>query len=258
MRKNGPTLNGVPELLLSHPVDGQRIAEARARTLQMPRRGRAQSDSYRLIRERLRVLATGREDLRGYYAGLLKNGVREPWVHYGMALADIKAGDAQAAVTKLRALMTENPNLALLHSALGQAQIAAGDDAGALSTFAQANVLFPRNVPVAVRYAETLLSAGRATQAHQLLLDLFNHAPPTPDQIQLTARAASSAGDTGDAYYYMAEYHLASGDVMLANQQLELALGAPGITEVQRKRFVARRDEIRDFLREQKQRGRRG
>ena len=33
-----------------------------------------------------------------------------------------------------------------------------------------------------------------------MLLDLFNNVPPTPDQIRLTALAASAAGDAGDAY----------------------------------------------------------
>ncbi len=63
---------------------------------------------------------------------------------------------------------------------------------------------------------------------------------PTPDQIQLTALAASAAGDMGDAYFYMSEYHIATGDLQLAMQQLQLALAAPNLTSVQRQRFQAR------------------
>jgi len=103
-----------------------------------------------------------------------------------------------------------------------------------------------------VHYAQALLDEGQARKAHQLLLDLFNNVAPTPEQIKLTALAASSAGDTGDAYFYMAEYHIASGDLMLATTQLDLALAAPNLTQIQRKRFLARRDEIRDYLREQR------
>jgi predicted Zn-dependent protease len=84
-----------------------------------------------------------------------------------------------------------------------------------------------------------------------VLLDLFNNVQPAPDQIRLIALAASAAGDTGDAYSYMAEFHLANGDLNLATTQLELALASPGLTEVQRKRFRARQDEIYDVLREQ-------
>ena len=49
----------------------------------------------------------------------------------------------------------------------------------------------------------------------------------------------------------MAEYHLSSGNLALANQQLELALAAPDLTSVQRQRFRARMLEIRTWLREQ-------
>jgi predicted Zn-dependent protease len=52
----------------------------------------------------------------------------------------------------------------------------------------------------------------------------------------------------GDAYFYMSEYHIATGDLQLAMQQLQLALAAPNLTTVQRQRFQARMDEIRDFL----------
>jgi predicted Zn-dependent protease len=91
-------------------------------------------------------------------------------------------------------------------------------------------------------------------KAHRLLLDLFNNVAPTPEQIRLIALAASAAGDAGDAYSYMAEFHLANGDLNLATTQLDLALASPGLTDVQRKRFRARRDEIADVLRDQPRR----
>jgi predicted Zn-dependent protease len=168
----------------------------------------------------------------------------------------MKAGDNLSATVTLQALMLSNPGLTLLHSALGEAQMAAGDQDQALATFAGAVALFPRNVPLSVRYAEALIKAKQPAVAHQLLLDLFNNTQPTPAQIRLTALAASAAGDSGDAYFYMAEYHISSGNLMLATQQLDLALAEPGLTDVQRKRYFARRDEIRGYLREQRmQRG---
>ena len=92
------------------------------------------------------------------------------------------------------------------------------------------------------------MANGRAKEAHNLLLDVFNNVAPTPDQIRLIALAASAAGDMGDAYQYMSEYHIASGDLPLAIQQLELALAAPNLTSVQRQRFQARLDELREAM----------
>ena len=111
----------------------------------------------------------------------------------------------------------------------------------------------------------TRVADGRAAKHHMasetasdaVLLDLFNNVPPTPEQIRLTALAASSAGDDGDAAYYMGEYHIASGDLSLAIKQLELALAAPEIRAVQRARFEARMKEVQEALAESGRRSRR-
>ena len=52
----------------------------------------------------------------------------------------------------------------------------------------------------------------------------------------------------------MAEYHLMGGDLLLAINQLELALSVPNITSQQRSKFVARLQELREWL--PKERGR--
>ena len=81
-----------------------------------------------------------------------------------------------------------------------------------------------------------------------MLLDLFNNVPPTPEQIRLTANTASAAGDTGDAYYYMGEYQIAGGNLQLAAMQYQLALASPNLTQIQRQRYQARLDEVREYL----------
>jgi predicted Zn-dependent protease len=92
------------------------------------------------------------------------------------------------------------------------------------------------------------MAANRPAEAHSMLLDLFNNVPPTPGQIHLTALAANAAGDPGDAYYYMGEYQIAGGNLNLAVQQLQLALASPHLSSIQRQRYQARLDEVRDYL----------
>jgi len=254
LRNDGVSLSELPELLRSHPVDRARIAEARQRAAQLPKRKVVDSAGFGLMRERLRVISasTTEADLRPYYRGMMERGDRSLAVRYGYALAQMRSGEPALAAKGLEKLVEEQPGLIVLHTALGQARMAAGEREAALKGFQKAIDLYPRNVPLTVRYAEALIEAGEPKRAHQLLLDVFNNVVPTPDQIRLTALAASAAGDTGDAYYYMSEYHIAGGDLMLATQQLDLALAAPRLTEVQRKRFLARREEIREYLREQR------
>ena len=136
----------------------------------------------------------------------------------------------------------------MLQSTLGQALMGAGATEEALDTFRRALVLSPRNIPLTMRYAEALLKANQAKTAHAVLLDLFNNVAPTPEQIRFTALAASSAGDTADAAYYMSEYHITTGNLPLSVAQLEMALAEPNITSVQRSRFQARLDEVREAM----------
>jgi len=254
MRERGIGGDDIPPLLLTHPVEPVRLAEARARIESMPPvQRRPDSASYPYIRERVRILTNPpKTDLRRYYETRRAKEPTNQALQYGQALVETAANNPAAAVELLKPLVAARPQLSLLHIALAQAQFAAGQQDEAIATFENALTLSPRNVPVSVRYAEVLVKTGSAKKAHTMLLDLFNNVPPTPDQIRLIAMVASAAGDTADAYYYMGELHIANGDLMLATTQLDLALAAPGINEVQRKRFTARRDEIRDYLREQR------
>src|SRR5580658_2244338 len=248
-RHEGLAATYIPAMLIDHPVDSDRIAEQRARAAQFPPRKGKDSQSYALIRERVRVLtAIGDVALAAQYAQKIAHGEDDLGNRYGEAVALMAEGHAEEAVTILTPLVQQHEGLTLLHAALGQAQAKAGHVTEALATFKRAEQLFPRNLPVTVRYAETLMAAGRPADAHNMLLDLFNNVPPTPEQIRLTALAASAAGDAGDAYYYMGEYQLAGGDLNLAAQQLQLALASPHISVIQRERYQARLDEIRDYL----------
>jgi len=241
----------IPAMLLDHPLDSERIAEQRDRAAQFPPRTGHDSLSYGLIRERVRVLtATGDTDLAAQYAQKIAHGGDNMDNQYGRALALMSGNRASAeeAVGILTRLVQQHEGLTVLYSALGQAQAKAGHVNEALATLKRAAGLFPRNVPVTVRYAETLMAAGRPGEAHNMLLDLFNIVPPTPDQIHLTALAASAANDPGDAYFYMGEYQIANGDLPLAIQQIQLALAAPGTSTIQRQRYRARLDEVREFL----------
>jgi predicted Zn-dependent protease len=251
-RIEGVSDNGPLEMLRNHPVTRERIAETRTRAAQYVGNKVTESNLYRWMRERVRVeSADASNDVTIYYARLRDRRALSDAERYGEALAQLRQNRPREAVATLRSLLAANPEMTTLYASLGQALMAADQSSEALALFDNALQLFPRNVPISLRYADALLAAGKARQAHELLLDLFNNVPPTPSQIRLTALAASAAGDTGDAYYYMSEYHLSGGNLALANQQLDLALAAPNLTSVQRQRFRARQQEIRGWMREQ-------
>ena len=242
--------NAIPEILQSHPVTTNRIAESRSRAANYKDlRQTPETVSYSLARERLRVLTTPpEENVRRYYLDRREQQDQTVGERYGEALANFQAGNSRVSLDTLTVLAREFPQVPMLQSTLGQALMGAGATEEALSTFRRALALSPRNIPLTMRYAEALLKAGQAKTAHNVLLDLFNNVAPTPEQIRFTALAASSAGDTADAAYYMSEYHITTGNLPLSVAQLEMALAVPDITGVQRSRFQARLDEVREAM----------
>jgi predicted Zn-dependent protease len=254
-RTEGLAMQGIPSLLVDHPVTSERIAAARNRAATFPPvKALPESTTFQFIKERVRVLASPPEArLEQYYRQLHERRPLTPAERYGQALVQMQQNNASAAVPTLRELQARYPQITMLYATLGQALAASGQMQEALTLFRRAELLFPRNIPITVRYAEALMQNNQPQDAHTVLLDLFNNVDPSPAQIRLTALAASAAGDSGDAYEYMAEYDLVGGQLALADQQLELALSAPNLTNQQRAKFRARLDQVRGWLREQQQ-----
>jgi predicted Zn-dependent protease len=164
---------------------------------------------------------------------------------YGRDVADIAMKNPAAAIPDLQALLREYPKVNQFYGALGQAYMANGQLKESKDVLDKALTLFPRNEPITIRLAETLMRSGENKRAQLLLDDLFNVVEPSPDQTKLIAKAASQAGDLADSYYYMSYYWVMSGDLKMSATQLQLALALPGLDPIQRARFSARLDEIK-------------
>jgi len=169
-----------------------------------------------------------------------------------MAVAQIAAGDPAGATRELKSLLLEYPKVTQLYGALGQAYLANNQYAESAEILEKGLNLFPRNVPLTIRLAETDMRAGDNRQAHLLLLDLFDVVEPTPEQARLIAKAANAAGDVADSYYYMSEFYIMNGEMSKSLAQLQIALGLPGLNPIQRARFSARLEEVRSALAREK------
>ena len=243
--------NKAPEFLLTHPVSSDRMAETRDRAKNYPKIEAIDSSGYSLARARIKLFTASRPEVAMEYfreESQKPDKVGSLEVEYGMALAALELGEYEEADTRFASLLQNNEEAIPLHSGMGLAQVSLGEKETALQTFQNAMNLFPRNVALTVRYAETLMRYGEADEAHDVLLDLLNHVPPTLEQIRLIALAANAAGDTADAHYYMAEYHAMSGSLQPAINQLQLALSTPGLDSVQRARFMARLEQFQEYL----------
>ncbi|MDH5276705.1 MAG: tetratricopeptide repeat protein, partial [Gammaproteobacteria bacterium] len=257
-RQSGPLASQAPEFLRTHPVTVNRIAETRERAAALPRPDVRDAAGYTITRARIRVLSSATpEKALEFFLGERQDPklAGDIGTEYGIALVRMELGQFREARTLFQGLLATNPGVIPFHTGLAGAELALGDRDAAFAAYEKAMGLFPRNTPLTVRYAEALLAAGQPEKAHAILLDLLNNVPPTAEQVRLIALAASAAGDTADAHYYMAELHLIRGDVVMAADQLRLALSMPGLDSVQRARFTSRLAEIQEWLdREQRSR----
>jgi len=240
-----------PVFLRTHPVTSSRIAEAKDRARHHPQVRTDDSISYGIAKIRMIVdrFDTPNEAVAYFERRPYQN--QNDLERYGRLLAYLRAGSLWQALDIIEYLVDKNPDVIAYHIALGNAQVMLGRHDAALGTFEEALKLFPRNVPLVIAYGERLLELDQPEKAHTLLLDLLNNVPPTPNQVRLIARAASDAGENAESLYYLSEYRLMIGDLVGGISYLQQALQLSELQEIQRIRFEARIDFIREFMTEE-------
>jgi predicted Zn-dependent protease len=240
-----------PEFLRTHPVSSARIAEARSRAREYPAIRSDDSTSYGIARTRMIVARfdTAEEAVAYFERRPYANQTRIE--RYGRAVAYQRAGKFWEALDIFKELLDDDKSVIAYHIGVGQTLVALDQPRDALATYERALELFPRNVPLVLDYGEQLLRLNQAAKAHAMLLDLMNNVPPTPEQVRLIARAADEAGEDAEAYYYLSEYRLMIGDLSGGIGYLQQALRLPELQEIQRIRFEARIDFIREYMSEE-------
>jgi len=240
-----------PEFMRTHPVTTARVAEARNRARSYPPIRSDDSTSYGITRTRIIVARFDTPMQAVEYFESRDYDKQNDIERYGRAVAYQRAGNNFAALPIFEELLEKDKSVIAYHIGLGQTLVALDQTSKALDIFERAVELFPRNVPLVIEYGERLLELGQPKKAHKMLLDLMNNVPPTPEQVRLIARAASMAEENAEAYYYLSEYRLMIGDLSGGINYLQQALRLPELQEIQRARFEARIDFIREFMSEE-------
>lgn len=249
--ENAPHEYRLPEFLRTHPVGSTRIAEARNRAREYPNVVTNDSSNYGVARARLLVARQKTSEEAVEYFERQKYEYMSSAQRYGLAVAYERDGQYLKAIRIYEELANKEPEVIAHHIGLADSQLALERIDEARATFERAKELFPRNTPLIIHYAEALIRLGEPRYAHEILLDLLNNTPPTPDQVRLIARAANEAGEYAEANYYMAEYRFMIGDLVGGVNFLRQALNSPDLEEIQRIRFEARIDFIREFMTEE-------
>lgn len=279
----------LPEYLRTHPVTTTRISEARQRADRMaaaPARatghvgapdnpllpgtwrlgpaaaGAIDAAQFPWARERLRVLsaADAAEAVREYRAmerSMDGKGLADPR-RYGLALAQMRSGQPDAAEATLQALRRDHPSNLFIELALAEAADLTHDRATADRRYDELLSRYPDNRAVRLSYAHALserATAESGRRAQEVLRPLLASGAEDPLFQRSFARASELAGDfvrAGEAY---AETAYLNGRAVDALNQLTALKNRDDLTYYQRARIESRIAAITPVVLEMQRQG---
>ena len=284
-RGNKAGVNETPDYLKTHPVTATRISEAKARAEQLARTpegfdagaasdnpllpggfvlkpgalGGGATGRFEFARERLRVLSaeTPRMAIREYERLAAARTPTGPQ-RYGMAVAQLRAGESGAAAKTFAALHATTPGDTWLTLGLAEAESRSGNSASADARFDAMLRETPDNRAVALTYAAALaerntVATGRRAQA--VLRPLAARGAEDAVFQRIFARAHEIAGEpvrAGEAY---AEAAYLGGRPEQALVQLNTLKKRPDLDYYARARIEARIAQITPTVLELKRQG---
>ncbi|OGT13734.1 MAG: hypothetical protein A3J49_18640 [Gallionellales bacterium RIFCSPHIGHO2_02_FULL_57_16] len=216
----------LPEFLRTHPVTTSRIADARNRAEQYPRRPRPDSSEFHHARAKIRAQAKGEpaEIVRGFEANLAQGRYRDADAErYGYALALQRNKQFKEARKEIQKLIGRHPEKAAYRIAQAEIEMGAGRYEEALAIYAAAHKKQPAYLPLTRSYAGALLAGGRSRVAMELLKPAVRRQPDDPALHKMLAEAAGGAGAKLEAHQALAEHYYLSGDPNAAIDQLQIA-----------------------------------
>jgi predicted Zn-dependent protease len=241
--------SGLPEILRTHPLTTNRVAEARARADEMPKVEVEDPAEFGFMRARARVLAADRPSIAvNNFGANIAAGRNGDDNLYGLALALAETGQVERALEIMQTLDRRHPTQANVQLLKGRLQVLSGHHEAALATLERSLQRYPRYAPAILGYAEGLMAAGRPEDARQVLLAREQALGTQLQTFNLLAQAARESGNMAEASYQMANFLHRRGDAGLALAQLDAGLRLPDLEEKQRARLLAKRREVRNDL----------
>ncbi len=220
--------SNVPELLRTHPVTPNRIADSQNRASQYPKVRDHVSPNFPYIQAKLRSLDESKHAYRmkNVEALLAQSKPLSSVDQYEYALINIQNGNFGIAGKYSQALLAESPESIQFIALQAQVEIMKGDSSTAIKRLQKALLIFPNHPKLSVLYATALLESGKASQAADTMRELIQQQQRfvLPSYYQILARAEFAAGREGHAYIALADHYYMIGLTRTAINHLETAL----------------------------------
>jgi predicted Zn-dependent protease len=215
-----------PEFLLTHPLTEKRIADARNRAGQYPRRMYEDSPEFHLMRARVELSFI--DDPAAAVAHFRKKrkesrGSEAVAAQYGLILALTQTGEFAEARRLLKPMRDFRP--ADLNYALAEVEIdlQEGSFDEAIRKLKRGLEIMPGNHPVTIQLARTYFEAGQYSDADKLLTAHAKRKPTNATLWYWLAEVQGLAGNQLGLHQSRAEYFFLNGAMPSALQQLDLA-----------------------------------
>jgi len=249
--------SNLPELLRTHPVTPNRIADSQNRARQYPPTQEIPSAKLSLMQAKLRSYdnINQNHNIKRLEAKLADSQALSTAEQYEYALLQLTTGKLEAADKLAKKLLAESKESALYIALKAQIQIAQRQPKAAVSRLQQALLLFPNHPQLSTLYAQALIDSGRPEIAADKIRALIQQQQKfiLPSYYQLLAKAENAAKRASNAHMALADYYYMIGQTRTAIEQLETALKRSDNTAFQTERIKAQLNAFKHDLLETEQ-----
>jgi len=233
------------EYLSTHPLDINRVTEAKNRITDEDRKLPKDSADFQFAKARLAVLSSNNNGLHKLIEA--NDNIHNTVSDYLKAIALIRIDRPEQAIKILDRLAGENDH-PWIRLAQAEAYTAANKQAEALKMLEKLNQIYPGYLPVTVAYARALNSSNDPQHSIKLLLHQLQQ-DNTPVLRELLAQSYYMNGQISAALEATGDQYALEGYYELALQQYENALKQPGLSDTRRQRLETQKTNLTELRR---------
>jgi predicted Zn-dependent protease len=218
----------VPGYLRTHPMTGERIADAQNRAASLPYKQHLDNPEFQLVRAKLRTDIGDPRDAVAHFESALRDGryASEAAARYGLANAHLRARRAKEADAELARLRKSGGSGPMIETLAARVKQALGDKEGAAALLGKARTLYPYSRPILYAHVAALLDAGRNQDAAEQLVEAVRTYPNNPQLLVLQSKSYAALGKRLLQHQAQAEVYVLQGSLPAAIEQLTLARAA--------------------------------
>ncbi len=215
-----------PEFLMTHPLTESRIADARNRARQYPRKVYADNPDFQLMRMRVQVESFRDDDEAEawFRKRVERKGRNAEAYQYGLVLTLTRARAFADAMELLKPLREYRPDSLPYILAEADIHTESGEFDDALALLGKHWMLMPGNYPLTMAVSKTHLRAGRYSEAESILAQQAKRRPSDPYVWYVLAETQGLTGNNYELHQSRAQYFYLNGQMLAARAQLGNAL----------------------------------